>query len=594
MKKLIFFLPILGLLVFSGCKPDQALIQFKHTNNTVYVRLQGEPDKLNPLVTTNGYSRIVYERFFQSPLTFDPKTLEMVPLLAKSRPEIKAITQGPYAGGLSYTFELIPNAKWDNGQSVTAEDVVFTFKAIFNPKTNAEAYRSYFGSIKDIVIDPGNALKYTVYTNEKYFLAEAAIGSMYIMPAYLYDPKGLLRNIPITQLADPVQAMALADSNPALQQFADAFNGANFGNRKGYIAGSGPYQFDGWETGQRIRVTRKSNWWGDALAGNNDAFVALPDTIDFLIIPDPAAANSAVLDQTIDVGTQLDSRDFKALQANPMVSERFNFHTPSVFQVLFISINTKDPMLSDKRTRRALAHLQDIDTAIRDLYEGFGTRVIGPFHPSRPYYHKDLPLIDFNVRKAKQLLKEAGWEDTNANGTLDKDINGERKELELELLVTSSSKFSNDMALLYQETAKQAGVKINISSKAFPVIMAENLSTRKYQLYAGGFAADPTPDDPKQLWHTSSNTPSGTNRTGFGNAQTDALIDQIRTVLDENERNKLYRQLQEIIYDEQPMIFMFAPQDRMIISKRFTAEPTLLKPGYIPEAFKLNTDIIDQ
>ena len=135
MKKLIFLLPILGLLVFSACKPDQALIQFKHTNNTVYVRLQGEPDKLNPLVTTNGYSRIVYERFFQSPLTFDPKTLEMVPLLAKSRPEIKAITQGPYAGGISYTFELIPNAKWDNGQSVTAEDVVFTFKAIFNPKT---------------------------------------------------------------------------------------------------------------------------------------------------------------------------------------------------------------------------------------------------------------------------------------------------------------------------------------------------------------------------------------------------------------------------------------------------------------------------
>lgn len=591
MKKLSFLLPLVLLLVFSACKPKQERIAFKHANNTVYVRLQAEPDKLNPLISTSAYGRVVQETFFQSPLTFDPVTLEIIPFLAKSRPEVKELTEGPYAGGLSYTFELIPEAKWDNGRPVTAADVLFTFKALFNPKVNAEASRSYFSSVKDIVVDPANSRRYTIVTNEKYILGEAALGSMYVMPAYIYDAQGLMRDIPFADLADSAKVAALAN-DPRIQQFADAFNGERFAREKGAVVGSGPYQFDGWETGQRIRVVRKKNWWGDALAEDKPVLAAYPDTLDFLIVPDPTATLNAIADQAIDVSTQIDSRDFKGLMTNPNVSKYYNFHNPSVFQVLTIAINTRDPLLSDKRTRRALAHLMDVDALIRDLYEGFATRVSGPFHPSKAYYHKDLPLIAFDVAKAKELLAAAGWQDTNGNGTLDKDVNGERRELEIELLVAASSRFGNDMALLFQNNARQAGIKLTINAKAFPTIMAEHVVPRKYQLYAGGFASEHLPDDPKQLWHTSSDTPSGSNRVGFGNAETDALIDNIRTSLDENTRNQGYRKLQEIIYDEQPMIFMFAPQDRIIISKRFDTQPTLLKPGYILGDFKLNRELI--
>lgn len=591
-SSILFPLLLLLLVLAPSCKKKQEKISFRHTNNTVYVRLQAEPDRLNPLVSTSVYARVVSEQFFHAPLTFDPKTLEAIPWLAVSRPLIKPIVEGPYKGGLSYTFELIKEAKWDDGSPVTAADVVFTFKAIFNPKVNAEAYRSYFSSIRDIVIDPANNRKYTVYTNEQYFLGEYALGTMHIMPAYKYDPDNLLRDIPIAQLADPAAAARLADSDPRLQQFADNFNGERYARDKAYIGGSGPYKLDSWETGQRVRLIKKQNWWGDALAARNKLFEALPDTLDYLVIGDPVATKNAILNQDIDVATQLDSRDFKEFTTNELVTKRYAMHTPSVFQVFIISLNTKDPMLSDKRVRRALAHLLDVDALITNLYEGYASRVNGPFHPSKAYYNKDLPLIPFDTEKARQLLKEAGWEDSNGNGTVDKMIDGERKELELELLVTATSKFAGDMGLMFQASAQKAGVRINLNAKAFPAIMGEHVATRKYQLYAGGFAAEHLPDDPKQLWHTSSDTPSGSNRTGFGNAQTDALIDQIRRTLDETERNRLYRQLQEIIYDEQPMIFMFAPQDRVVISKRFDTSPTLLKPGFILPSFKLNRDII--
>jgi peptide/nickel transport system substrate-binding protein len=88
-------------------------------------------------------------------------------------------------------------------------------------------------------------------------------------------------------------------------------------------------------------------------------------------------------------------------------------------------------------------------------------------------------------------------------------------------------------------------------------------------------------DDPKQFWHTTSDTPNGFNRFGFGNAESDQLIDEIRRTLDEEKRGELYMRLQEIIYEEQPAIFMYATKDKIAIHKRFKGvEMSLVKPTY--------------
>ncbi|MCB0550888.1 MAG: hypothetical protein KDD19_25185 [Phaeodactylibacter sp.] len=596
----ISLLAILFLLL-AACKgdkkPQEETIDpsiFKNQDNTVYTRLPAEPDRLNMLLSTNVYARVVNEQLFLYLLHFDPKTLELTPQLAKSRPSIEEITEGPYQGGVAYTFEIHEEAAWDNGQPITGKDFEFTLKALFNPKVNAANIRAYLDYIRDIEIDAGNPRKFTVLTDKKYIIGETAVSNIPILPEYVYDPNGWMKNVPLNHLTDTAYVSQLtgpavpngqlAQESQAVQDFADAFNSPQYSREKGFIVGSGPYEFEEWVTGQRIVLNRKKGWWGDKLADRFPLLQAYPEKLSFLIIPDQSAAVTALKDQQIDVTGQIDAKDFVDLRENEMVNQLYNLHTPSSLVYYFVAMNNKKPRLADKRVRRALAHLVDVPALIEDLFYGLAERTVGPFHPAKSYYNKGLAPIEYNPEKARALLAEAGWEDTNGNGIVDKEINGELVEMELEYKVSSAGKFANSQALLFQNDAKKAGVKVNIVAKEFTVLI-DDAKKRDYELYSGAWAQDPVIDDPKQLWHSESDTPDGGNRVSFSNAEADRLIEEIRVALDEDKRYQLYQEFQELIYEEQPYIFLFAPLERIAISKRFKAEPTARRPGYLVNSF---------
>ena len=576
----------IALITLPSCGDDQPAedaVVFKNTTNTVYSRLAAEPDRLNPLLSTSAYSRPIWEQISVSLLDIDPQSMELVPMLAKSRPQIDEITDGPYTGGLHYTFELIPEASWQDGQPVTAEDVVFSFKAMFNPEVDAAAHRAFFNSVKDIVVDPADNRKFTVVTNEKYILGETAIASMNILPKHIIDPDGLMDEFTLAELTAGGDAL----QDERLTQFAEQFESPPFSRDPAKVTGAGPYELVNWESGQYIVLRKKANWWGDALTDQYPSLIARPDSLVFRIIDDQATAVTAIKDELLDAIFQVDANAFAELKENEFVTDHFALHTPQALQYFFVSLNTKDPILSDVRVRRALAYLVDVDVVIEELFSGLATRITNPVHPSKPYYNKDLELIPFDLEKATELLTEAGWEDTNGNGTLDKEIAGERRELELEYLTTPGAAFGNGLAAHIKANAIQVGVDIQVTQLEFRTMMSERVAPRNFQLYAGGFGADPIPDDFTQIWHTDSNTPSGGNRTQFGNVETDQLIEEIRTTIDEDRRNELYMEFQRIVYEDQPMVFLFAPQERIAISKRFEAEPSVVRPGYHVRNFDL-------
>ncbi len=576
----------IALVTFSQCgvdPPQEDAVVYKNTTNTVYSRLAAEPDRLNPLLSTSAYSRPIWEQIFVPLLDIDPQSLELVPFLAKSRPVIEDITDGPNAGGLTYTFELIPEAVWDDGQAVTAEDVVFSFKVMFNPRVGAAAHRAFFNSVQDIVIDPNDNRKFTVITNEKYILAEPAIASMNIMPKHIIDPDGLLDSFTFAELV--VGGDELEDDR--LTQFADLFQSPEYSRDPSKITGAGPYQFINWEAGQYLVLEKKENWWGDAIVDQYPSLTTRPDSLVFRIIDDQAVAVTAIKDELLDAIFQIDANAFSELEENEFVTDHFALHTPQALQYYFVSLNTKDPILSDVRIRRALAHLVDVQVVIDELFSGLASRISNPVHPSKPYYNDELALIPLSIEEASRLLSEAGWEDSNGNGIRDKEINGELQELELEYLTTPGAAFGNGLAAHMKGNAIQAGIDLQVTQMEFRFMMGERIGPRNFQMYAGGFGADPLLDDFTQIWHTGSNIPSGGNRTQFGNAETDQLIEEIRSTIDEDSRNELYLEFQRIMYEEQPMIFLFAPQERIAISKRFDAEPSVVRPGYHVRAFDL-------
>ncbi|HNL06835.1 MAG TPA: ABC transporter substrate-binding protein, partial [Chitinophagales bacterium] len=471
-----------------------------------------------------------------------------------------------------------PEATWDNGAPITAADVIFTVKAVLNPKVTSESSRPSYDFIDEIVPDPSNPKKFTIYSDERYFLAEA-MGLNYVLPEYIYDPNKLLTKVNIASLKDST------NNNPILKTFADVFN-TKHDREKGTIVGSGPYEFVEWITDQRIELRRKKNWWGDKIK-DAPQLTANPTVITYKIMTDWNAVISAMKGEAIDVAYGINIPDFVQLKHNDCFNKLFNLHTPIAMQYDYIGINTRNSKLSDKRTRRALAHLVNKPEIINSLLYGFGESVNGPIHPTKSYYNTNLKDIEFSIDKAKELLTEAGWKDSNGDGILDKDIDGVNTPFKITMKYNNGNERRKNYALLLQANAKKAGIEIEVLAREWSVYLKE-VKRHDFDLCALGWVQDPTPDDLKQIWHTSSMVGDGSNYCGFGNAETDKIIEEIRTTLDNNKRKELYYKIQEIIYDEQPYIFLVSLKERIAIHKRFSnANSSVARPGFNVHGFSV-------
>jgi peptide/nickel transport system substrate-binding protein len=399
-----------------------------------------------------------------------------------------------------------------------------------------------------------------------------AISSLPLLPEHVYDEGGLLKKFSLHDLTDPAKATELS-ADPALQQFADAYTSPKFARE--INSGSGPYKVTEWVDGQRVVLAKKQNWWGEKLAGQYPLLAAYPDTIIFMPIEDQVAAIAAIKDESVDFANELDAKQYTELRNVDFVKKIYNFYTPPTFIYYYTAMQNRNPKLSDKRVRRALAQTIDMDMVIKDLYDGLAERTLGPFFPSQKYYDTTLKPIAQNLDDARKLLADAGWKDSNGNGTVDKTIDGALVELKLQYHYAAGSTFSENFGLLWKSNAQKIGVEIEpvaVEGK----VLGDKLKNGEFELAARGAGSQPVPDDPKQLWHTDSAVPGGTNYSRFGNASSDALIDGIQNAPDEATRNKLYKDFQQLIYDEQPVVFLFSPQERMVIHQRFEAEPNRL------------------
>ena len=172
---------------------------------------------------------------------------------------------------------------------------------------------------------------------------------------------------------------------------------------------------------------------------------------------------------------------------------------------------------------------------------------------------------------------------------MDKEINGQRVPLNLTIKYNNGNERRKNYALLLQENAKKAGVKIEVLGREWTVFLDE-AKGRDFEMVCLGWVQSPTPDDLKQIWHTESNTPDGSNYASFGTPESDKIIDEIRVTLDEQRRNELYMQIQQIIYDEQPYIFLVSLKERIAIHSRFAnADATIARPGFNEKAFTLKS-----
>ena len=305
--------------------------------------------------------------------------------------------------------------------------MAFSLKVMKTPKVDNQQNKPYFEYIKAVIVDEENPKKFK-FIIEPYMIAHGALSQLYILPSSVYDPEGMLEAYTVEQLERDKDALK---NDPVLDEYAAFFNDTPF--KRETTVGCGPYKFDRWETNQRVVFTLKEDWWGHELAEVNHFYEAYPKEIVYEVIKDLTTAVVALKGEKIDAMRSINPKDFvEGLRENECFTDRYETHTPPLFSFDYIGLNMRNPLFLDVNTRLGLAYLMNVDQLIQSFCFGLGEPVTSIIHPSiKSRLNTDLEPIPYNLDKAKELLAAAGWEDANSDGILDREIDGERVELQI-------------------------------------------------------------------------------------------------------------------------------------------------------------------
>lgn len=573
MKKLLFLLLLSSQLLLAQKK------------FTITVHEIADPDGMNPITSTSANGLYMQGNVFQKLLDFDPQTLALQPVLAKALPTVSIPTEGKYQGGMAISYEIHPQATWDNGQPITAEDYLFTIKAIKNPKVNAFYLRKYFAFIEAIEIDPSNAKRFTIYSSKPHYRGVETSGAeTFVLPKYHYDPDNLLDHFSLEELNKEEQLETLI-KDPQLIAFAKAFNSPDFAREPDQVVGSGPYQLKNWTIGQVVEFEKKENWWGNNIK-NNPLLAAYPTTIQYLIESGFFYDMEAYKETSMDIIRSLPPQKFKKLKKNKAFNKQYTLATTPQFAYHYLGLNTKNPKLQDVLVRKAIAHAVDKKAILNSIFGGLALPANGPISPVKEYYNKNLETIELDLEKAKQYLQEAGWTDSDGNGILDKQIDGQLEQLSLTFLYNQGNTIRRDIGTQLKANLQQLKIDLQLEPVEFFTLL-DRANQQDFEIMALAWVKTPGLDDMRQVWHSSALGQGGSNRVGFEDTAADQLIEAIEVTLEEDKRKELYMELQEKIVASHSYVFLAIPKERLAISKKFNY-PALstLRPGYVARFFQ--------
>ncbi|MFU8806847.1 MAG: ABC transporter substrate-binding protein, partial [Bradymonadaceae bacterium] len=232
--------------------------------------------------------------------------------------------------------------------------------------------------------------------------------------------------------------------------------------------------------------------------------------------------------------------------------------TTDVFAYFYVGWNMDKPMFADQRVRLAMTHALNRQGIIDNVFNGLGAIQTGPFYYKHPAMDPSVEPYPFDLDKAKKLLEEAGWVDTNGDGVRDKVIDGKKVDFQF-TLVAYNQPDVRSYAAVFREDLRKIGVVMNPEFVEWPM-MQRRMDEKNFDAFTGGWGLSWF-NDPYQIWHSSqADIPKGSNRVGFRNDEADKIIETLRETFDADERQELLRQFHRIVHDVQPYTFFYARQ----------------------------------
>lgn len=472
---------------------------------SVVIGVSTEPDTLSPLL---GYGKDGNSKIFDGLLARDAD-LNLKPALAKALPEITD-------GGRTYTYTLRDGVKFSDGEPLTADDVVFTYRIVLDDRTNNTA-KSELDAIKEV----------------------KAVGDDKVVFTLDY----------------PYAAFAARTVLPVVPEHVAGKQDPNTGAFNTEPIGTGPYVLTGWSKGEKLTFKANQDYWGGA--------------------PKVKKLTMAIIADDDVRATRLRSGDLDGATLPPNLAATFKgdagkkTHRATSYDFRAVSLPTGNPVTGDTAIRRALDLAVDREAMVDKILDGAGRPAYGPLPVDDAWFAKDVERPQ-DLAEAGRLLDEAGWK-PGKDGVRAKDGRPAR----FTLYYPSGDKVRQDHALAYASDAKRTGIDVRVESATWEVIEPR----MKQDAVLAGFGSTGDPDfGLYTLLHSSLAGDGFNNMALYDNPAVDEALDTGRRSQDTKAREAAYDDLQRALVKNPGYTFLTHIDHLYVLDDRWKDLTTQTEP----------------
>jgi peptide/nickel transport system substrate-binding protein len=479
-----------------------------------------DASNLNPILYDDSVSSIIVGYIYPGLIGVDPKTGELVADYGAMAERIDVSEDG-----LTYTFTLRDGVSWNDGEPVDSADFKFTYDAINSDAV--ESPRKYVWEQIESVETPDPQTVVVQFKTVKCdALSDVGLGWL---PSHLYA----------------------AD-------FSDVMTGAEIEAPR---VSAGPFQFQSWTRDDNIIVTRNEGYWEGAPLMDGSIVKVVPDAggrlaqlqsgeIDYLTVQPTQIAAAEENPNLVRWQYNDDGYDYIGLNlANPANPQNGRDEEGNLVA------QEPHPILGDVTVRKAIAHALDYQSIIDNIFLGQGYPIAANVLPPIEWaVNTDLAPYAYDVEGANALLEEAGWVDSDGDGVREKD----GVKMELGLITNAGNTTREDLGVYVQDQLKRIGVAVDFQAIDFGT-MLDQMDAQTYDMYILGWTGLGADPNDEAFWSSAFDVVgSGFNNTSFQNERVEELLQQGYSVpgCATEDRAPIYKEIQQIIHDELPYIFI--------------------------------------
>ena len=501
-----------GLVACSADTPDQSTKAFDQSypaqsGGTLISAMPSDPSSMIGMVAGESASLAIGSYLFNSLLKYD-QNLDLAGELAESwqvADDKKTIT-----------FKLKPALQWADGKPLTSADILFTWQLITDENTHSPYASDYQLVTK---AEAPDARTFIVHYSQPFAPALESWASLQVLPKH-----------------------KLAGQDIRTSSFAQKPLGSHY------------YQLKEWRHGEYIKLEK------------NPKSVLGPANIDHLIeriIPDPAAQFLELMADNIDSMSMDPITYARIIPSRPALQARLNQFKELGNSYTYLGFNLKRKPFDDVRIRKAINYAIDKQEIIDGVYLGLGITIASPYKPGTRWSNPDLLPYTFDPAKAKQLLIDAGYQDTDGDGIVDR----AGKKLSFEILTNLGNKQREKTAVIIQRRLKEVGIETHIRTLEWASLLTNFIKPGDFDAVVMGWGLGLDPDQ-YSIWHSSQQKPGQFNFIGYNNPAVDKLLEHGRLEFDPEKRMQIYHEFAKVLYEDSPLVYLSAGYGLTAIHKR--------------------------